>query len=109
MSSALGRTSSRRMTKNAIHYWYSSFYACIYFLAIFLQHIGPGSTFKFEWIFGNVTNYIPSDAQNGTCQLFNLDSVSDDGGFANCLAGQNESDIGDYCENMSFFGARCTC
>ena len=76
-------------------YFYISFFSCTYFLSGFLQHMGADSTFNFVWLFGNTTNYIPEDAQEGMCQIFNLEPATSDGldFLNNCLAGQNLSTV----------------
>jgi len=72
-----------------------------------VQHVGGDSTFKLVWLFGNTTNYIPEDAQDGMCQMFNLDPPTSDGldSLSACLAGQNEADVCNYYDG---FGVCCS-
>ena len=56
--------------------------SCLYLLAAFAQHLGADSKFEFAWVFGNVTNYIPLDAEEGMCQLFNIIDSTADGEYS---------------------------
>ena len=73
------RVGAHILNKNLFHFWCMSFFCCLYFLAGFLPHLGSDSKFEFEWLFGNVTNYVPLDAEEGMCQLFNIIDTADDG------------------------------
>ena len=86
------RVGSHILKKNRLHFWYMSFFTSLYFLASFLQHLGPDSYFEFAWLFNNAT-YVPLDAEEGNCQIFNIEPV--DGGqvLASCMAGDTEESV----------------
>ena len=76
------------MKKHFFHFWCTSFLSCVYFISIYIQHNGVDNTFKFEWLGKNAsTAYIPVEAVEGMCQIFNLDG---DAGAAQCCAACSE-------------------
>ena len=77
-----------------------------------MQHLGNDSTFKFAWLSGNAT-YIPSDAQEGMCQLFNLEAFSGGDDLLlsecadECFIGENVTEVFDYFQAFGFCDTRC--
>jgi len=94
------RVGGHILNKNRFHFWYMSCFSCVFFLSSFLQLLGNDSTFKFAWLSGNAM-YIPSDAQEGMCQLFNLETFSDGDDLSECVdecfLGVNVTEVFDYC------------
>ena len=79
------------LRKNISHYWSQSLLACMYFIAIFLQHRGSDNSMEFEWLGKNAsTAYITAEAQG--CQMFNFDKTD--------VHGVCASDCTDWCEGL---------
>ena len=74
------RVGAYTLKRTPLCFWYTSLAGCIFFLSIYLQHLGSDDTFKFPWLAANVTNYIPEDAVSGVCQLFNIENATSSSG-----------------------------